>query len=142
MKYLSQSWFEAVAAILSSTTDCPVLKSFRAEQSVCKDGNTTSWAIEFKPGNAVLLGPTFSADNADESQSAEREFSQEIPAVGFSQRFSTALAVAQGEKSSHEAFLLGEITFSGDVEILIRERETFSWLEKQLAPVIGETDFA
>lgn len=61
--------------------------------------------------------------------------------ASFRQTAATAAAVAQGHTDAHQAFLLGQIRFEGDINILIERREALIWLETVLAPVIALSVF-
>ena len=59
----------------------------------------------------------------------------------FHQDLDTAQAVAQGTTDAHQAFLLGQITFEGSIDVLIERRDAFTWLAAVLAPVLATTTF-
>ena len=59
----------------------------------------------------------------------------------FRQSRDTAQAVAQGTTDAHQAFLLGQITFEGNIDVLIERRDAFTWLASALAPVLATTTF-
>lgn len=61
--------------------------------------------------------------------------------AAFRQSLETATAVAQGTTDAHQAFLLGHITFEGDINILIEQRAAFDWLQTALAPLLATTSF-
>ena len=59
----------------------------------------------------------------------------------FRQTRETAQAVAQGTTDAHQAFLLGHITFEGNIDLLIERRDAFTWLAEALQPVLAKTTF-
>jgi hypothetical protein len=63
------------------------------------------------------------------------------PDAAFYQTEATARAIARGDTDAHQAFLLGAIRFEGDVDLLIERRDTMTWLEQVLAPVMAATTF-
>ena len=63
------------------------------------------------------------------------------PDASFRQSAATAQALAQRTTDAHQAFLLGHITFEGNVDVLIARRDAFSWLEAALAPLMRRTQF-
>lgn len=62
-------------------------------------------------------------------------------ALCFAQDWSTACRIAQGETDAHQAFLLGDITFSGEIASLLSHAATFEHLATILAPVMAQTVF-
>lgn len=62
-------------------------------------------------------------------------------ALCFQQDWATACRIARGETDAHQAFLLGEIRFSGDIASLITHATTFDRLAGALAPVMARTTF-
>ena len=63
------------------------------------------------------------------------------PDAVFRQSGDTARAVAQGTTDAHQAFLLGQITFEGDIGVLIERRDAFTWLATVLEPLLAQTSF-
>lgn len=63
------------------------------------------------------------------------------PDAAFTQSAETARSLASGETDAHQAFLLGEITFAGDIDVVIARRDALDWLQAALAPVMELTDF-
>lgn len=64
------------------------------------------------------------------------------PDAAFRQSRETAQAVATGETDAHQAFLLGAITFEGQIDVLIERRASLQWLQETLAPVMQATTWS
>ena len=125
MRYLSNEWIQAADAAVQQAAHTAPAAPVVVEQHV--DG-ALSYRVEIAQGSCSVsvLGPDSSATNAD---------------AVFRQNLATATAVAQGATDAHQAFLLGQITFEGNIDLLIERRDAFAWLEEALAPVLAATTF-
>ena len=65
----------------------------------------------------------------------------ESPTVAFEQDYETAAAVAQGQLSAEEAFLLGRIRLSGDPSALIPVRRPLAELDAVLIALRERTTY-
>ena len=125
MKYLSDEWLraanQAVVAAVGSAPDPGVT----IDQHI--DGGR-SYRVRISNENAGLV----SLDESHDATAADASFTQSA---------ATAQAIASGETDAHQAFLLGDIRFEGDVTILIERRDAIEWLQATLAPVMANTEF-
>lgn len=125
VRYLSKEWIEAANAAVEAAADSAPDAGVVIEQHV-KD--TISYRVVIER-NACLIA----------------EFDDETPSpvadATFRQNLETAHAVAVGTTDAHQAFLLGQITFEGTIDVLIERRDAFGWLESTLAPVMAATTF-
>jgi hypothetical protein len=62
------------------------------------------------------------------------------PDAAFTQTEATARSLAAGDTDAHQAFLLGQISFDGDIDMVIARREALTWLQAALAPVMASTE--
>lgn len=122
MQYLSDEWFEAADAAVRASPAPPA--EIVVDQHI--DGGP-SWRVVIGPEPSVQRLPV---DPAVELPEADAVFHQ-------SRR--TAEAIARGDTDSHQAFLLGQVRFSGDIDRLLSRREALAWLQQALAPVMNET---
>lgn len=63
------------------------------------------------------------------------------PTVTYTQARSCARAIASGDRSPHDAFMLGELTISGDTQALIAASDLLAWLDSALADVRATTSY-
>jgi len=57
------------------------------------------------------------------------------PDASFTQSLESAQAIARGEADAHQAFLLGDIDFTGDISTLITHRPSLDWLAEVMVRV-------
>jgi len=62
-------------------------------------------------------------------------------AVCFRQNWATACSIARGETDAHQAFLLGEVHFSGEVATLVASAPVMAAIAQALEPVMACTTF-
>lgn len=89
------------------------------------------------------LGYRVTLSNAGSSlipRSASDTIGRPADAV-FSQSWETAAAIAAGTADAHRCFLLGEIDFRGDIDLVISQRGVFEWLQQALLPLMAVTSF-
>jgi len=123
VKYLSRDWVAAAdAAVRSAAVSAPPGRV--VIDQIVEGALSYRVSIDSEEASIVVLDHTDSAHDAQ-----------------FSQSLATAMAVAQGTTDAHQAFLLGHIRFSGDVNVLIERRESLAWLEAALAPLLQATTF-
>jgi len=124
LEFLSEEWIAACNAALASAGPAPVEQPLRIGQIASGDTEKpdVSYTITLGPLCAVEPG----TDTAD---------------VIFTQDRSLAAAIASGEITAHEAFMVGEMTVSGDPRVLVANAEASAWLHAQLAPVRAQTDW-
>ena len=125
MEYLSLEWISAADAAVKAAAGSAPAESLIIDQHV-------EGAVNYR----IVLGSNPSVQvisSTDADSPADAVFSQDL---------ATATAVATGATDAHQAFLLGDIRFAGNVNLLIERRDAFDWLQAALGPVIGETDFA
>ena len=120
MEYLSEAWFLAADRALRSA-ERPAPLRLVIDQNVT---GRERWRVVLDPAGSRIERPPESPSSADGS---------------FEQSLTTAAAIARGELDAHAAFLLGEISYRGDIEVLIDARPALDWLETQLAPVMAKT---
>lgn len=124
MQYLSQAWIDAADGAVSAAAASAPAGRLTIDQHI--DG-VVSYRVVIAPDDSSIKR----LDGAGGAV-ADASFTQNEP---------TARAVATGETDAHQAFLLGHITFTGDVDVLIERRDAFAWLAEVLAPVMARTDF-
>lgn len=123
MRYLSSEWIEAAdAAVKAAASTAPETRV--VVDQLVRDVVDYRVTIERDACSIVLL----------DSESAPAD-------AVFRQSMATATAVALGTTDAHQAFLLGEITFEGNIDVVIERREAFTWLAATLEPVLAETSF-
>lgn len=125
MRYLSKEWIAAAdAAVRANAANAPTTR-LTIDQHVGSDLKYRV-VVEQNASSVSLIDDSAVADSAD---------------AVFSQSRETAKAIALGDTDAHQAFLLGHITYSGNVSVLIQRRDAFAWLQDALAPVIAATSF-
>lgn len=139
MRYLSAAWLtEADRAVRAATwpPDDSLgdgWSGLTIDQTVV---GTATWRTVLGPDGcridvlALLDDPPVRAESAGAAEPADLVFNQDRD---------TATAVARGELSAHQAFLLGRIEFRGRVDVLIAARPALVWLTEALKPVIAAT---
>lgn len=120
MRYLSAQWLTAANEAVQSSPPPPAGSRLIIDQVV--DG-AASWRVVV--GDTAQIGA-----QPDDGSIADATFRQSI---------ATAQAIASGTTDAHQAFLLGEIRFEGNIEALIEHRAVLQWLHDALAPVMAET---
>ena len=125
VRYLSKEWIEAANAAVEAAADSAPEQGVIIDQHV---SDTISYRIVIER-NACLIAEL---DNKMPSPAADAVFRQNLD---------TAHAVAVGTTDAHQAFLLGQITFEGAIDVLIERRDAFGWLESTIAPVMAATTF-
>lgn len=125
MRYLSDEWFAAADAAVQSAAHAAPTGPVVIDQYVTDDEPLT-WRVHIDTGNASIRVMQQPDDGAHAS---------------FRQSRATAIAVATGARDAHQAFLLGEIEFEGDIDVLVERRPALDWLAETLAPVLAQTDF-
>lgn len=123
MRYLSDEWIQAAdAAVKAAASTAPAARVV-VDQLVRDTANYR-----------VII-------ERDACSIATLEQGLALADAVFRQSLATAKAVAQGTTDAHQAFLLGQITFEGNIEILIERRDAFTWLAATLEPVLAATSF-
>lgn len=125
MRYLSEEWILAADACVRSASAAAPSGRIVIDQ-VIEDACSYRITIEQDAASITQIDGQTQVSAAD---------------ARFRQTAATAAAVAQGHTDAHQAFLLGQIRFEGDISILIDRREALVWLETVLAPVMSETVF-
>ena len=128
VRYLSDEWIQAADRAVRAAAAIAPAERLVIDQHI--DGASSYRVIVERDACSVTTIGTPSA--ASSSEAADAAFRQSVE---------TAQAVAQGATDAHQAFLLGHITFVGDVDVLIARRDAFAWLEAALAPVMADTTF-
>lgn len=126
MRYLSDEWIAAADVALKAAAVSAPAERIVIDQYVEGAANYRVVVAE----SACSVEALSDAKHGDEEANA-----------AFHQTLATAQAVAQGETDAHQAFLLGQITFTGDIDVLIERREAFDWLQGALEPVMSQTIF-
>lgn len=125
VRYLSEEWIQAANAAVEAAADAAPVAGVVIDQHVA---DTISYRIVIEQHACSIV-----------------EFGGEPPTPAadavFRQSLDTAYAVAQGTTDAHQAFLLGQITFEGAIDVLIERRDAFGWLESALKPVLAATTF-
>ena len=124
MQYLSDEWLQAADAAVREAAESAPAGQLIIDQHI-KGG--PSYQVLIESGNCAI-----NPISGDDDSSAD---------AIFRQHRSTAVAVARGTTDAHQAFLLGQITFEGNADILIERRDAFAWLESTLAPLLARTTF-
>jgi len=127
VRFLSPEWIDALDAALRSAGTPPptgLASSGIVIQHNVTDADEASYALVVTPtGGSVLAGPH-----------AE-------PTVTYAQNRACAAAIASGDRSPHDAFMLGELTISGDTHSLIAASDLLAWLDDALAAVRADTTY-
>lgn len=125
MHYLSKEWLDAANTAVQAQHASAPLPRLTVDQHV---GSDVSYrvVVERDASSITVIEPNHGLAAAD---------------AVFHQDFETAVAIAQGDTDAHQAFLLGDISYSGDVSVLIERREAFDWLQATLAPLMADTGF-
>lgn len=128
VRYLSNEWIQAAnAAVQAASSTAPEARVV-VDQRVSK-------AVDYRitiQRDACAIVSLESTTASSDSPAADAVFRQSLD---------TARAVAQGTTDAHQAFLLGQITFEGNIAVLIERRDAFTWLASALAPVLAKTTF-
>lgn len=127
-EFLSDEWIAACDAAMRAAGPAPVEQTVRIGQVAVGTGDrgdTTdvSYTITLGPNCSVVSG----IEEAD---------------VVFRQDRSLAAAIASGETTAHEAFMVGKLTVSGNPRLLVANAEASAWLHGQLAAVRDRTDWS
>ena len=122
MRYLSDEWFEAADAAVRDASPAPV--ELTIDQHV--DGSA-SWRVAIGVDSRIQRLDSNAAELPDAADAV------------FRQAQDTAAAIARGDRDSHQAFLLGEIRFEGDIDRIIERRAGLDWLHAALEPVMART---
>lgn len=126
MLYLSDEWLAAAdAAIRTAAATAPAGRLI-IEQHI---DELVSYRVVIAPDEACLSRLEDDRPTLDRADAV------------FSQSEATARSIARRDTDAHQAFLLGQIRFDGDVDVLITHREAFAWLDEVLAPVVAATSF-
>ena len=127
-RYLSEEWIAAVHDALSRSAavrEAAVDAAFTLEQRVTGADEVLAYHLAFDHGSvAVGPGPAGAAD------------------VTFTQDRATAVAIARGERSVHEAFMAGALKVSGDVGALTSCQPLFQAVDRALDQVRARTDYS
>lgn len=121
VRYLSDDWLAAADRAVRRAGE-PAPSSIVIDQWVDGAG-----------GFRVVIGPEASV------AALRADTNDDVAAATFRQTLETARAIATGATDAHQAFLLGRIEFSGDLDRVIAARDALAWLEATLAPVMEET---
>ncbi len=124
VRYLSNEWIEAADEAVRAASSSAPAERLTIDQYI--EGAMSYRVVIERDACSVGAVPTPTTEAADAS---------------FRQSEATARAVAQRSTDAHQAFLLGHITFEGNVDVLIARRDAFAWLESALAPVMSHTEF-
>jgi putative sterol carrier protein len=128
VRYLSNEWIKAANAAVQAAASAAPANRVVVDQRV---SNAVDYRITIeRDACAIVL-----IDDAEKG--TDRPAADAV----FRQSLDTARAVAQGTTDAHQAFLLGQITFEGNIDVLIERRDAFTWLESVLAPVLAQTTF-
>lgn len=124
MQYLSDVWIAAANRALSSVTTDTGPTPLVVVQHVV---DARSYLITLGEDGASLV-------------SLDNDFAPEN-ALTFTQNWATACGVAQSVTDAHQAFLLGDIAFTGDIATLIDRAGLLEQIAAALAPVMEATTF-
>lgn len=128
--FLSPEWIDALDGALRAAGAPP--------SSGGSDGIVIQHVVasddETEPDAAYAIVVTL----AEGSVSAGRH---DNPTVTYTQRRSCASAIASGDRSPHDAFMLGELTVNGDTQALIAASDLLGWLDAALASVRSDTTY-
>lgn len=130
MRYLSAEWFAAAQEAVERNARLRELSAdldVTLEQTVTStpDGETVRWHVVFDHGRATLQpGPAPDAD------------------LRFATTYDVARAVAVGELAASIAFVRGELTIGGDLNLLITHQRTLAALDDVLHDVRAATTYA
>ncbi len=134
MRYLSEEWLAAADAAMQANASSAPDEPLVIDQHVA---GAISYRVKIVRDDCSIA--TIS-DEGSATVDSDAVDSETVDAT-FRQDLATAAAVAQGTTDAHQAFLLGHITFVGNVDVLIDRRDSFTWLERALAPLLADTTF-
>jgi putative sterol carrier protein len=128
VRYLSPEWIEAVSAAAAACDDLRTATSgvrLTVQQRVTGGpGGDVAYHVVVDDGAvAVLPGEAPAAD------------------VTFQQDHATATAIARGELAAQAAFMTGRLRVGGDVQLLMRHRDTLAGLDDALVGVRAATEY-
>lgn len=126
VRYLSEEWLIAANEAVRASSAPP--GRLVIDQHVTDAG---SWR--------TVIDTTSSIQRISADDDRASDDPSTAPNATFNQSRATAQALAQGETDAHQAFLLGAITFEGEIDVLIERRDTLRWLQETLAPVMALT---
>ena len=131
VRYLSDEWIAAADDAVRSDANSAPAGRIVVDQYI---DDVASYRIRIDRGDCAIV----SLRNGDDGHRGSDGHDADVV---FRQSAETARAVAMGETDAHQAFLLGQIRFEGNIDLLIRRRDAFDWLASRLAPVIASTEF-
>jgi len=115
MRYLSNEWIKAANTMVQAAASAAPANRVVVDQRV---NDAINYRITLERDDCAIV----SIDDA--------ETDTDGPAADavFRQSLDTARALAQGTTDAHQAFLLGQITFEGNIDVLIERRDALTWL--------------
>ena len=128
MRYLSNEWIKAANTVVQAAASAAPANRVVVDQRV-NDAINYRITLERDACAIVSIGDVETDTDGPPADAV------------FRQSLDTARALAQGTTDAHQAFLLGQITFEGNIDVLIERRDAFTWLESVLAPLMAETTF-
>lgn len=119
----SEQWFDELDAALAASPNVPADASIRIHYRIVTDDDPIAYTIVIDDGTAgVEVGAD---DRAD---------------VVFEQTIATAIELATGQLTSHEAFMAGRLRVSGDSRKLVAVAT--GWLDDAQAKLRPRTDYS
>ena len=124
MRYLSDEWFEAADEAVQVASPAPA--QLIIDQHI---DDELTWRVTMGTDSSIRRLASLPADDRDAADAT------------FRQSRRTAAAIARGETDAHQAFLLGDVRFEGDIDSVIERREALDWLHAALEPVMARTSW-
>lgn len=124
VQYLGDAWFQAADSAIQAAAGSAPPGRVVVDQTIT-DRDLTYRITISGTSSALTLHPK------DDGEASAR----------FEQTEAVAIAIARGHTDAHQAFLLGQLRFHGDIGVLIEQRASFDWLQETLAPVLANTTF-
>jgi len=133
IRFLSPEWITALDRALQLAGTPPasdvgpnglVIQHVVAPRESSGDRTETAYALTIKAGTGTVTA----GRHAD-------------PTVTYTQDHECAAAIASGQRNAHDAFMLGDLTITGDTQALIVATDLLAWLDEALAQVRAETTY-
>lgn len=109
--YLSAEWIGTLDRVLAGNAELAVATASGPDVTVQYEVDNVTYHVK--------LGPSGVSAIAGKAQD---------PSVTFVQSAATAKLIHSGALSSEEAFITGQVTFHGDVQVLLEHKEAVSKL--------------
>jgi alkyl sulfatase BDS1-like metallo-beta-lactamase superfamily hydrolase len=124
-RYLTPEWIDALASAADGLEGPPGVRLTVQQRVTGGPDGDVSYHVVLEEGKVAVRAGEAAA-----------------PDVTFVQDHATAVAVACGELAAQAAFMSGRMRVTGDVQRLIDEKDALTGLDRVLAGVRAETEYA